>query len=156
MLKSRFFTVQEFACKSGTPDPGLWTPYPAEWIDTRLQDLVEVLDVVRETWCAPVEVVSGFRTDAYNAHLRERSTGVAEHSQHPQGRAADVRPLNPTPERVADFIAMIEQLIGLKALPKLGGFGRYPGWAHLDVRPRPADGHLARWDGAGFGSEPVA
>ena len=36
-------------------------------------------------------VISGYRSPATNAHLRERSTGVAQRSLHMEGRAIDVR-----------------------------------------------------------------
>jgi uncharacterized protein YcbK (DUF882 family) len=37
------------------------------------------------------EVISGYRSPATNAALRGRSSGVAEHSLHMEGRAIDVR-----------------------------------------------------------------
>lgn len=39
----------------------------------------------------PFQVISGYRSAATNAALREKSTGVAEHSLHLEGRAIDVR-----------------------------------------------------------------
>jgi hypothetical protein len=49
---------------------------------------------------------------------------------------------------------MIGEQIRAGKLPKLGGIGWYPRqWVHIDVRPRPADGHIAKWVGAGFASE---
>lgn len=36
-------------------------------------------------------VISGYRSPQTNAHLRERSAGVAQHSLHIEGRAIDVR-----------------------------------------------------------------
>lgn len=149
MLNSRYFTLPEFACKSGEP-------YPPEWVDTRLQKQAGVLDEIRDDYGHPIKVISGYRTAAYNAHLREHSTGVAEHSQHVLGTASDIAPVDDTPENVAELIALIERKLAAGELSALGGFGRYPGWAHIDVRERPADGHIARWDGVGFGSEPVA
>lgn len=147
MLNSRYFTLPEFACKSGEP-------YPTEWVDTRLQRLCGVLDELREAWGGPLHIVSGYRSAAFNAKLREHSSGVAQNSQHIQGTAADVAPADPT--NVAAFIDLVTRKLAAGELSALGGFGRYPGWAHIDVRERPADGHIARWDGVGFGSEPVA
>jgi hypothetical protein len=28
-----------------------------------------------------------------------------------------------------------------------------PGWVHIDTRPKPRSGHIARWEGAKFGDE---
>ncbi len=39
----------------------------------------------------PFHVISGYRSPVTNAVLRARSSGVAEHSLHMQGRAIDVR-----------------------------------------------------------------
>ncbi len=39
----------------------------------------------------PFQIISGYRSPATNAALRERSSGVAEHSLHMDGRAIDVR-----------------------------------------------------------------
>jgi uncharacterized protein YcbK (DUF882 family) len=39
----------------------------------------------------PFEVISAYRSSQTNAALRSRSTAVAEHSMHMQGRAIDVR-----------------------------------------------------------------
>lgn len=39
----------------------------------------------------PFQIISGYRSAATNAALRAKSTGVAEHSLHMEGRAIDVR-----------------------------------------------------------------
>lgn len=148
MLNSRHFAYGEFTSHDGAS-------YPPEWIDERLQPLCEMLDAIRDLWGGPLVVVSGYRSPAYNERLRARSSGVAEHSQHPQGRAADIAPVPATRESVARLAAIVDGMIGRGQLPQLGGFGRYPLWVHVDVRPRPVDGHIARWDGQGFGSEPT-
>lgn len=156
-MLSQHFTVEEFACHDGTP-------YPADWVDTRLAALLSVLDPAREAHGGPVDVISGYRTDVYN-----RAVGGARDSQHPRGTAADVRPRvvragveihwehTTLPERievVSKFNELFISLLRAGRLPLLGGFGYYPGkWLHLDVRPRPADGHIARWVGVGVGSE---
>ena len=72
----------------------------------------------------PYEVISGYRSPATNAALHRRSSGVAEHSLHMQGRAIDVRlPGFPTHN--------LQQLaLGMQR----GGVGFYPGpdFVHLD------------------------
>jgi uncharacterized protein YcbK (DUF882 family) len=144
-VNSRYFTVDEFRCHDGTP-------YPSEWVDDRLAALCETLDAIREAWGGPLHVVSGYRTPEFNARLSAKSTGVAQSSQHIQGRAADIRPSKPTPEAVETLHSAVKSLYGLGKLPKLGGIGLYPGWIHVDVRAK-VNGHLATWTGAGVGSE---
>lgn len=146
-LNSPYFSVSEFFCHSGES-------YPAEWVETRLQRLCDVLDPIRAEWGDVLIVVSGYRSPAYNEALRARSSGVASASQHVQGLAADIRPR----ERidVAKLHGLVLRMFQAGKLDKMGGLGIYNGWIHIDARERPADGHLAQWTGAGFGSEPVA
>jgi uncharacterized protein YcbK (DUF882 family) len=157
MLISSHFTVAEFSCH------GSGKPYPSEWVDDRLQALCGVLDAVRDAWGGPLTVVSGYRDPAYNQALFDQSaarnhgvSGVARNSQHIQGRAADVRPANPTVDRVRELHGLVLTLCSQgRTMESLGGLGLYPNWVHLDVRAH-APGVLAQWTGAGFGSEPTA
>jgi uncharacterized protein YcbK (DUF882 family) len=144
-MNARHFSVDEFHCHDGTD-------YPAEWVDDRLASLCGVLDLIREAWGAPIVVVCGYRTAAYNARLAAKSSGVALNSQHVQGRAADVAPLDPSRARVAELHALVKKLHREGVLPRLGGLGIYPHWIHVDVRGH-RDGQLAEWVGAGVGSE---
>lgn len=148
---SRYFTADEMRCHSGEA-------YPAIWAD-RLAALFGVMDSIRDAWDAPLIVVCGYRTAAYNAALAEASakrnggvSGVAQNSQHVQGRAADIRPQAPTVDRVAELHELVLRMHEEGKLPALGGLGLYPGWIHVDVRAN--SGHLARWGGNGAGDAP--
>ncbi|HUK01087.1 MAG TPA: DUF882 domain-containing protein [Steroidobacteraceae bacterium] len=72
----------------------------------------------------PFEVICGFRSPLTNATLRSRSSGVAEHSLHLQGRAIDVR-LPGVPTAKLHELAMSLQR---------GGVGYYAAsdFVHLD------------------------
>ena len=73
----------------------------------------------------PFHVISGYRSPRTNAYLRSRSSGVAKHSLHMEGRAIDIRlPGFPT-RRLRD--------IGLAM--RCGGVGYYPAsdFVHLDT-----------------------
>ena len=119
------FQVKEFACRAS---------------DTILIDdeLVVLLQCIREHFGAKVHITSGYRTAAYNATL----PGASKNSQHIQGRAADFW-VEGVP--VATVAAYAEKL-----LPGRGGIGRYPkdaahptrktGWVHVDTRP-----NKSRW-----------
>lgn len=155
--ESRWFGAQEFACHTGTR-------VPVAYIDTSLAALTSQLDLVRDAWGSRVEVVSGYRTAAYNAAIHG-----APRSLHLKAMAADVRPvivregirvkwhmLQPEERKkiAEDFYAVINALMSTQSLPVVGGIGWYPGkWVHIDVRPKPADGHIARWEGQGIGAE---
>jgi uncharacterized protein YcbK (DUF882 family) len=153
----RFFKPSEMACRDGTP-------YPEAW-GVRLAVLFDALDVIREAWGEPVTIVSGYRSPEYNKRI-----GAVDGSQHPHGRAADLRPYARTgvvrsAATIHAFHRVIELLIEDGKLPAVGGVGLYPlvldkasklwvpGWVHCDVRPKPASGHIARWTGAKFGDE---
>jgi uncharacterized protein YcbK (DUF882 family) len=119
------FQVKEFVCKAS---------------DTILIDdeLVVLLQCIREHFGAKVHITSGYRTAAYNATL----PGASSNSQHIRGRAADFWVEGVTVNAVADYAE--------KLLPGRGGIGRYPkdaahpkrvtGWVHIDTRP-----NKSRW-----------
>lgn len=114
------FRVREFRCRDGS--------------DTILIDdeLVVLLQCIREHFGKPVHITSGYRTAAYNASL----PGASKTSQHLQGRAADFWVEDTPISTVADYAE--------KLLPGRGGIGRYPkdaahptrttGWVHIDTR----------------------
>ena len=112
------FKVREFGCKGS---------------DVVLLDdeLVVLLQCIREHFGKPVHITSGYRTAAHNA-----AVGGSKSSQHLLGKAADFW-VEDTP--VAAVAAYAESL-----LPARGGIGRYPkdaahpkrstGWVHIDTR----------------------
>jgi uncharacterized protein YcbK (DUF882 family) len=94
-------------------------------IDPRLYQL---LDVVRRRLGAadrPFQLISGYRSAAYNDVLRRRSPNVAKHSYHLRGMAADVR---------LDGVAVAD-LRRVARESSRGGVGSYPEFVHLDVGP---------------------
>ena len=112
------FRVREFACKGS---------------DVVLLDeeLVVLLQCIREHFGKPVHITSGYRTAAHNA-----AVGGSKSSQHLLGQAAD---FSVEGVDVATVAAYAETL-----LPSRGGIGRYPkdaahpkrrtGWVHIDTR----------------------
>lgn len=120
------FQVKEFVCRAS---------------DTILIDdeLVVLLQCIREHFGAKVHITSGYRTAEHNA-----AVGGSKSSQHLLGRAADFY-VEGVP--VATVAAYAETL-----LPGRGGIGRYPkdakhpkrmtGWVHIDTRT-----NKSRWKG---------
>lgn len=101
-------------------------------IDPRLFDQLHALASC--AGCAPhYEIISGYRSPATNAKLRQASTGVATKSLHMEGRAIDVRLPGVPLSRLRDLA------ISLKA----GGVGYYPksDFVHLDT------GRVRTWTG---------
>ncbi len=152
-IASKYFRQAEMACRDGTPYPFLWAD--------RLIELFSQLDIIREAWGGPLVVVSGYRTPTHNTLM-----GGAGQSQHVEGRAVDLRPLKRdlTFSDIHKLDRLINQLVIDGKLPLVGGIGCYPlhrrspaevvpGWQHVDCRPKPKSGHIARWTGANFGDE---
>lgn len=145
MPDSLHFHLSEMVCKDGTP-------YPQEWELTRWPDLARLLEGIRHYAAddLPVTLVCGYRSPAYNERLRKLGlsgesgrTGVAEHSHHCEGRAADILVYGmPT----IDLHYRIGEQHRLGHLPELGGLGLYRahGFVHVDTY-RLASGKLRRW-----------
>jgi uncharacterized protein YcbK (DUF882 family) len=101
-------------------------------IDTRLLDLLDRVQAKLGT-SQPFQVISGYRSPATNHMLSERSSGVAKHSLHMEGKAIDIR----IPGiHLADL-----RRTGLAL--RSGGVGYYPAsnFVHLDV------GRVRTWGG---------
>jgi hypothetical protein len=138
---------------------GLITPH-FSWVEARCHDGTPVpmelqgnawrvalmAERIRAQFSGAVIPVSWYRTPEYNARI-----GGAPHSRHCQADAIDGRPAHLA--ALPGLVRCIEDMLRDLALPELGGLGVYPGWVHIDCRPRPADGHVARWQGAGVGAE---
>ena len=93
-------------------------------IDPSLMDyLVEVAHALGVD--PAFSVISGYRSPQTNAYLHEKSTGVAQHSLHMEGRAIDVRL-----ERV-DCTDLAEHALSMRR----GGVGLYKksDFVHLDT-----------------------
>lgn len=102
------FKVREFACADGTD------------VIFVSDELVEVLQKIRDHFKAAVTVNSGYRTPAHN-----KKVGAA-YSQHLYGTAADVQVKGVKPRDVAAYAE--------KLLPNTGGIGLYKTYVHIDLR----------------------
>ena len=118
------FKVKEFACNDGS--------------DTVLisDELVDLLQKIRDHFGVAVTINSGYRTSAYN-----KKVGGATNSQHVKGTAADVVAKGVDPLTVAQYAEYL--------MPDSGGIGVYQTFTHVDVRTS-----RSRWDNRS-GSEVV-
>lgn len=123
------FTLDEFTSHDGVG-------YPLPWVEERLQPLCVLLELLRAA-CGnrPLVITSGFRSPAHNAVV-----GGATHSQHMEGRAADIVVAGMSPARVHAMALSLHRAGTIR----LGGLGSYARWTHVDIRPGL---HLARWNG---------
>jgi uncharacterized protein YcbK (DUF882 family) len=102
-------------------------------MDPRLFDTLHAINVRLDT-SRPFQVISGYRSPRTNAMLHARSSGVAEHSQHMQGKACDVR------VEGVDLCVLRQAALDVGA----GGVGYYPvsNFVHVDVA------RVRQWTGA--------
>ena len=111
------FKVREFACSDGS-DPIFIA-----------DELVKILQVIRDHFGRPVSVNSGYRTPGKN-----KAVGGAAYSQHLYGTAADITVAGVSPDKVYAFA---DEYLG-----GWGGMGRYKTFTHVDVREK-----KSRWKG---------
>jgi uncharacterized protein YcbK (DUF882 family) len=93
-------------------------------IDLRLLDLLHALDRKLKTR-EPFHIICGYRSPATNEYLRKHTAGVAKHSMHIQGKAADIRIPG------CRLVALQRAALALHD----GGVGIYPvsDFVHVDV-----------------------
>ena len=109
---SKNFRVREFQCKDRS-DP--------IFID---DELVTLLQKIRDHFGKAVNINSAFRTASHNARQKKAS----KHSQHLYGKAADIWIAGVSVDALAAYAETL--------LPGKGGIGRYytDGFVHVDVR----------------------
>ncbi len=104
-------------------------------IDNQLIDLLHYIQ--KYSGQRPIELLSGYRSPHTNYELRLHHRGVAKHSYHMYGKAADIR----IPKLSLRTLRRIA--LHLSDYYQKGGVGYYPrhGFVHVDVGP------LRRWRG---------
>ena len=105
------FKVREFACLDGTD-----TIFVSD-------ELVSILQKVRNHFGASVIINSAYRTEAHN-----KKVGGSANSQHKYGMAADIRINGVSPKTIATYLNTL--------MPNSGGIGVYTSFVHIDVRAK--------------------
>jgi len=132
---SLHLTWDELACHDA-----IRTPYPLDWRGARVALLAREFEAVRAALAVrvgrdvPLRVHSAYRTWDYNRRIHG-----SPNSQHVQGRALDISPVEAG--LLDDLFAVT--LDRAKAVLAIRGIGRYDTFVHFDTRPSP---HLALWD----------
>lgn len=91
-------------------------------------ELVELLDDIQDHFgVARLDVVSGYRSPAYNEYLASLGRKVAKKSYHMKGLATDIQLPGVAVAKVSKYARKL----------RIGGVGYYPGdqFVHVDVGP---------------------
>ncbi len=99
-------------------------------VKSNILKLAKELDKVREAWGKPLNVTSWYRPPAIN-----RAIGGATESQHLNGGAADIKPVDS--REIYKFQSWLDDVWGSRGL----GYGAKKGFVHVDIRP-----YRARWN----------
>ena len=101
-----------------------WRNGEEHFMDPKLFDVLHGISQKLETR-QPFQIISGYRSPKSNAAMHAHSAGVAEHSQHMQGKASDIR------VEGVDLNNLHKAALSLQA----GGVGLYPvsNFVHVDV-----------------------
>jgi uncharacterized protein YcbK (DUF882 family) len=100
-------------------------------LDPKLFDLLSDLTSAVGRAGKEIDIVCGYRTPWSNEFLRRTTSGVAEHSQHMQGEAIDIRIPGVSTVHLRDAALALHR----------GGVGYYPQsrFVHVDL------GRIRRW-----------
>ncbi len=112
MKLSKNFYRSEFKCKCGKCD-----------YDTVDAELIEVLQMLRDKFKAPIRITSGNRCPSYN-----KAIGGAETSCHIKGRAADIQIEGVEPKEVQKHLELMYM--------DMYGIGSYETFTHIDTRTK--------------------
>ena len=110
------FSIHEFECKCGCV-------MPAFALDN-IKELATNLQVIRD------EVGPLYMTNAYRCKPHNRDVGSSDTSQHPLGKATDLKTKKYTARELS---VIIEDLIKSEKI-KEGGLGIYNTFTHYDTR----------------------
>lgn len=129
-VMGKYFTIEEL-CESDYAVINDIDNTPDEEQIGHLNELIELLDKIRESWGSAIRVNSGFRSKQLNKALNGSKT-----SAHTEGYAADITPSNGLKRAFMEFIDEeidkynFDQLIFEK--PKNG----IPSWFHIGLKNR--------------------
>ncbi len=130
---SEHLSWAELECRDGTPYPHSFT------LDqTRLPNLIEGFEALRQQLDQPLTILSAYRTPQYNKLI-----GGVSRSQHTEGRALDIK----TPKGMTNR-QLFDVIVGLASKTPIRGVGLYKWGCHFDVRPQQK---LSMWRDNGVG-----
>lgn len=126
----KYFTIDEM-CASTTAKRLKIDNTPTDEIKNHLEELMAVLDKIREAWGSAIVVTSGYRCPELN-----KAVGGSKASSHCSGFAVDMHPANGEKKKFHRFVEkfLLDNNIGFDQLlcerPDKNGV---PSWTHLGL-----------------------
>lgn len=122
---AKYFTIEELTRTSTGLDN---TPNEEE--TKHLEELIDVLDGLREAWGSGIRVNSGFRSEEVN-----NKVGGSKTSEHRLGYAADIEPSNQKNKEFWDFIVdyVKTKNINFSQLINEKPRNNIPSWVHFSI-----------------------
>lgn len=126
----KYFSIDELTRSARASKAGIDNT-PSKEIEKHLEELIEVLDQIREEWGSPIIVTSGYRCDALNKLVKGSST-----SAHTVGYAADIHPKKGTVEGLYKFIAGFLKRSGILWDQLIIETSKTGSWVHFGLKNR--------------------
>lgn len=127
---AKYFTIKEMTSSATAKRLGIDNT-PNEEIKGHLEELMALLDKIREAWGSPIVITSGYRCPALN-----RAVGGSKTSSHMSGYAADMHPVNGLNKK---FLRFVEKFLLDNNIPWDQVINEYPdkngvpSWVHLGL-----------------------
>lgn len=128
---AKYFTLKEMVSSPTAKRLGIDNTPNGE-TKYHLNELMAVLDDIREAWGSPIVITSGYR-----CHQLNKAVGGSKTSAHLTGYAADMHPVNGENKKFHRFVEqyLLDKGIGFDQLineyPDSNGT---PSWTHLGIR----------------------
>ena len=126
----KYFNVEELSRSSRASKAGIDNT-PSKEIEKHLEELIEVLDQIREEWGSAIIVTSGYRCDELNKLVKGSST-----SAHTVGYAVDMHPKKGTIEKLYKFIAEFLKSNRIAFDQLIIETSRTGSWVHFGLKNR--------------------
>ena len=128
-LKTVYWSAGDYIGEAITDINHILRDHRADTVTSMDLELLDLLSAIRQQLHSrePFHVLSGYRTPATNALLRQRSKRVSKHSLHMQGKAADIR----LPGHDSSTLRRVALALGRGGV----GYYQHSNFIHVDTGP---------------------